>query len=230
MSENKKEGEAPQMVFVKGGTFLMGSPASEANRGGNEQQHTVTLSDYYIGAYEVTQAQWQAVMGSNPSSFKGDNLPVEQVSYDDIQTFLQKLNAQTGKSYRLPTEAEWEYAARGGNRSKGYKYAGSNSMGSVAWYKGNSGGKTYPVGQKNANELGLYDMSGNVWEWCQDWYGDYSTSSTNNPTGPTSGSYRVLRGGSWYFDAQFCRVAFRNYNTPGFRNNDGGFRLAADKI
>ena len=137
-------------------------------------------------------------MGSNPSRYTGDdNLPVEQVSWKDVQEFIQKLNALTGKTYRLPTEAEWEYAARGGNQSQGYKYAGSNTVGDVAWHYGNSDHKTHPVGQKQPNELGLYDMSGNVWEWCQDWYGDYSSSAQTNPTGPSSGSYRVLRGGSW---------------------------------
>jgi formylglycine-generating enzyme required for sulfatase activity len=164
-------------------------------------------------------------MGANPSFFKGDNLPVEKVSWDDVQDFIRKLNAQTGKRYRLPTEAEWEFAARGGNRSGGYKYAGSNSLGNVAWYDDNAGNKTHPVGQKTPNELGIYDMSGNVWEWCSDWYGSYSSGAQSNPTGASSGSYRVDRGGGWRSAAAGCRVAARGYNSPGYSYDDLGFRL-----
>ena len=171
----------------------------------------------------MTQALWKAVMGSNPSNWKGDNLPVENVSWNDCQTFLRKLNAMTGKNFRLPTEAEWEYAARGGNRSRGYQYSGSNVLSDVAWY---SGSKTHNVGTKAPNELGIYDMSGNVWEWCQDWYGDYHGYSQTNPTGPSSGSKRVVRGGSWIYFAWCCRVADRTDYAPGIRNNDLGFRLA----
>ena len=216
------------MVYVKGGTFTMGVTAEQGSDADSDEKptHSVTVSDFYIGKYEVTQAQWRAVMGSNPSYFKGDNLPVEKVSWDDIQEFIKKLNAQTGKKFRLPTEAEWEYAARGGNQSKGYKYSGSNSISEVAWYDGNSGDKTHPVGQKTPNELGIYDMSGNVWEWCQDWYGSYSSSSQTNPTGPSSGSSRVLRGGSWCNYAWDCRVSYRNFNNPDYRSSDCGFRLA----
>jgi formylglycine-generating enzyme required for sulfatase activity len=192
--------------------------------------HRVTVSDFYIGKYEVTQAQWKAIMGSNPSKWTGDNLPVENVSWNDIQEFIQKLNQKTGKKYRLPTEAEWEYAARGGNKSRGYKYSGSNDIGTVAWYSSNSGDKTHPVGQKQPNELGIYDMSGNVWEWCQDWYGDYSSASQTNPTGPSSGSYRVLRGGSWNDYTGGCRVSSRTCNTPSSRGSYNGFRLAHDAI
>ncbi|MDR1847375.1 MAG: formylglycine-generating enzyme family protein [Bacteroidales bacterium] len=212
-----------EMVFVKGGTFSMGS-----NDGDSDEKpvHSVTVSGFYIGKYEVTQAQWKAVMGNNPSNFKGDNLPVENVSWNDVQEFIRKLNAKTGKNYRLPTEAEWEFAARGGNSSNGYTYSGSNSIGSVAWYDGNSGNKTHSVGTKQANELGIYDMSGNAWEWCSDWYGGYSSGSQTNPRGANSGSYRVLRGGSWYYDSSFCRVAIRDYNTPDIRNYIIGFRLA----
>ena len=184
-----------------------------------------------MGKYEVTQAQWKAVMGSNPSRFKGDNLPVENVSWDDVQAFIRKLNQLTGKRYRLPTEAEWEYAARGGNKSRGYKYAGGNNIDEVAWYDGNSGERTHPVGKKRPNELGLYDMSGNVWEWCSDWYDEdyYGNSPQNNPQGPASGSSRVFRGGSWLNYAILCRSASRYYSTPDSRYGLIGFRLVSPK-
>ncbi|MDR0895749.1 MAG: SUMF1/EgtB/PvdO family nonheme iron enzyme [Prevotellaceae bacterium] len=215
-----------EMVHVEGGTFTMGSPKSEPGRYDNEVQHQVTVSSFHIGKYEVTQGQWKAVMGDNPSGFKkGDNYPVENVSWNDVQGFLRKLNAATGKHYRLPTEAEWEYAARGGNYSRGCIYSGSNSVGNVAWYSDNSGSSSHPVGQKSPNELGIYDMSGNVWEWCSDWYGSYSTSAQTNPTGPSSGSNRVLRGGSWNINAKYCRSAFRFHYDPGYRFSNFGFRL-----
>lgn len=215
------------MVYVSGGTFTMGETPEQGSDAYDDEKpaHRVTLSSYYIGKYEVTQAEWKAVMGSNPSNFKGDNLPVDNVSWNDCQEFIRKLNTLTGKNFRLPTEAEWEFAARGGNNSRGYKYSGSNNIGSVAWYDGNSGSKTHPVGQKSPNELGLYDMSGNVWEWCQDWYGDFSSSSQTNPTGPVSGSNRVNRGGSWYGDARACRVSLRSYDTSDYRNDLLGLRL-----
>ena len=216
------------MVYVSGGTFTMGATSEQGSDAYSDEKpaHSVTLSGYYIGKYEVTQELWKAVMGSNPSNFKGDNLPVEQVSWNDVQEFLRKLNAMTGKNYRLPTEAEWEFAARGGNSSRGYKYSGGNSLGSVAWYYDNSGSRTHAVGTKSPNELGIYDMSGNVYEWCQDWYGSYSSSSQRNPQGPNSGSDRVYRGGSWSNNAGRCRVSFRLYNTPGGRDSYLGFRLA----
>ena len=167
-------------------------------------------------------------MGNNPSRFQGDNLPVENVSWNDIQEFIKKLNRLTGKKYRLPTEAEWEYAARGGKKSQGYKYAGSNTVRGVAWYGENSGNQTHPVGQKQPNELGLYDMSGNVWEWCQDWYGrSYDSSAQTNPTGPTRGSSRVLRGCSWYEPGD-GRVASRRGNNPSNRGYGCGFRLVLE--
>ena len=218
------------MIYVKGDTFTMGATAKQDSDAESDEKptHSVTLSDYYIGKYEVTQAQWRAVMGSNPSIWKGDNLPVEDVSWNDIQEFIKKLNAQTGKRFRLPTEAEWEYAARGGNQSKGYKYSGSNKIKDVAWYDRTSRGKPHPVGQKTPNELGIYDMSGNVREWCQDWYGDYSSDAQTNPTGPSSGSYRVLRGGSWNYYARFCRVSHRNLNNPDLRISNCGFRLVME--
>ena len=216
------------MVRVDGGTFMMGATSEQGADADNDEKpaHQVTLSTYSIGETEVTQALWQAVMGSNPSRFKGDNLPVEKVSWDDCQTFIQKLNQLTGRRFRLPTEAEWEYAARGGSKSRGYKYSGSNNINDVAWYDDNSSSKTHPVKTKQANELGLYDMSGNVWEWCQDWYGSYSGGSQTNPTGPSSGSDRVSRGGGWGSLAGYCRVSNRYYNSPGDALNYLGLRLA----
>ncbi|MFZ4635725.1 MAG: SUMF1/EgtB/PvdO family nonheme iron enzyme [Saprospiraceae bacterium] len=213
----------PNMVSVKGGTFQMGS---EDGKGG----HAVTLSDFEIAKYPVTQQLWQDIMGTNPSHFKGDLLPVEQVNWHDCQEFLKKLNARfPGNNYRLPTEAEWEYAARGGE--KGAKdhfiYAGSNDLDEVGWYDANSGSKTHPVGGKKPNQLGLYDMSGNVWEWCADWYGDYPSGPVSNPTGPAEGSVRVLRGGSWSLYAGNCRVSCRHYRGPGHRYGNYGFRVAA---
>ena len=216
-----------KMIHVEGGSFMMGSPDNDSDAYSDEQpQHRVTLSDYYIGETQVTQELWKAVMGDNPSNWKGDSLPVEEVSWEDCQEFIKQLNLKTGKTFRLPTEAEWEYAARGGRKSLGYKYAGGNDIDKVAWYWNNSGGKTHPVKQKSANELGLYDMSGNVWEWCQDWWGRYSIDTQNNPKGPTSGSYRVLRGGSWDGSARGCRLAYRNCGSPDYRRNVCGFRLA----
>ncbi|MCX8472399.1 MAG: formylglycine-generating enzyme family protein [Sediminibacterium sp.] len=168
---------------------------------------------------------WLDVMGSNPSYFTGNlQRPVEQVSWDDCQSFITKLNQLTGRTYRLPTEAEWEYAARGGNNSDSYYYSGSDNLSTVAWYGSNSGSTTQTVGTKIANQLGLFDMSGNVWEWCSDWYGIYSSSAVTNPTGPISGESRVERGGGWsYFGG--CRVSFRNNFTPGYRSAGLGLRL-----
>ena len=224
------------MVYVSGGTFTMGATSEQGSDAYDWEKpaHSVTLSGYYIGKYEVTQALWEAVMGSNPSKFKGDNLPVECVSWDDVQEFLRKLNAMTGKRYRLPTEAEWEFAARGGNSSRGYKYSGSNNIDNVAWYTDNSGSRTHAVGTKSPNELGIYDMSGNVWEWCQDWYSGsyYGSSPRTNPQGPNSGSYselrgdcRVIRGGCWGNDAGDCRVSYR-FRSPNACYDYLGFRLA----
>ena len=222
-----KDGISIDMVRVEAGTFTMGATAEMKDPWDNEKPtHRVTLTnDYYIGKYEVTQALWQAVMGNNPSYFKGDNLPVEKVSWDDCQEFISKLNRLTGKTFRLPTEAEWEYAARGGKKSRGYQYSGSSNISDVAWYEDNSGSKTHAVGSKQANELGIYDMTGNVWEWCHDWYGKYSSSSQTNPTGATSGSIRVNRGGSWGSSAGLCRSSFRNYNSPDSRSVNLGLRL-----
>ena len=214
-----------RMVAVEGGTFQMGSQSGNSNE---SPVHQVTLSSFSIGETEVTQELWEAVMGSNPSYFKGPKLPVETVSWNDCQTFITKLNQLTGQTFRLPTEAEWEYAARGGKQSKGYTYAGSNTIGEVAWYESNNSWKTHDVATKSPNELGFYDMSGNVWEWCQDWYSSsyYSGSVVDNPQGPSSGSSRVLRGGSWSGAATFCRVAYRGYDTPASAYLNFGFRLA----
>ena len=203
------------MIRVQGGTFSMGAQKDNQNEKNYDSEadsdekpvHTVSVGDFYIGETEVTCGLWKAVMGSDPSYFKnGDNYPVEKVSWNDCQEFIKKLNQKTGKTFRLPTEAEWEYAARGGNKSRGYKYSGSNNLSEVAWYGYYDDSDknrtiteitTKPVKTKIPNELGLYDMSGNVWEWCNDWKGSYSSSSQSNPTGASSGSYRVLRGGSW---------------------------------
>lgn len=245
------EVEKDEFVKVEGGTFVMGATSEQGSDAYSSESptHSVTLSDYYIGKYEVTQGLWEAVMsysgkcadgsslssyssdvwlGSNPSSSYGvgANYPAYYVSHDDIvNIFLPRLNKITGKTFRLPTEAEWEYAARGGNKSKGYKYSGSNTIDDVAWYSSNSSSRTHEVGTKQPNELGIYDMSGNVWEWCSDWYGSYTGSSQTDPTGPTSGSYRVLRGGGWNDIARICRVSFRYSYPPSFRYSSRGFRL-----
>ena len=222
-----KNGINIEMVKVEAGSFDMGATPEMENPDASEKPvHRVTLTNnYYIGKYEVTQALWQAVMGNNPSYFKGEDLPVEQVSWNDCQDFISKLNAMTGKKFRLPSEAEWEYAARGGKKSRGYQYSGSNTLGDVAWYEGNSGSKTHAVGTKQPNELGIYDMTGNVYEWCQDWYGSYSSSPQTNPIGAVSGSSRVDRGGSWFFTAKHCRSSYRFNLTPGYRLNFLGLRL-----
>ncbi len=212
---------ADNMVKVEAGRFL------------RDDGKGVTLTkDYWIGKYEVTQKQYEAVMGNNPSEFKGDNRPVEYVSWHDAKAFCDKLNElyrdklPAGYRFDLPTEAQWEFAARGGNKSKGYKYSGSDDIGDVAWYLGNSN-LHHDVGQKRPNELGLYDMTGNVWEWCRDWYDDsYSGYAVTDPTGPQKGSNRVLRGGSWYYSADYCRVAYRDSGHPISRNYSNGFRLA----
>lgn len=218
-----------QMVKIQGGTFQMGATSEQGSDAYDLEKpvHSVTLSDYYIGQTEVTQELWQAVMGSNPSYFTGDNQrPVESVSWDDCQEFIEKLNRLTGKNFRLPTEAEWEYAARGGSKSRGYKYSGNNNPDAVAWYDANSGNKTHPVSQKQSNELGLYDMSGNVWEWCSDWYGEYINEVQTNPTGPITGTDYVQRGGSWENGSIGVRVSRRSPGTPALRGCYYGLRLA----
>ena len=214
------------MIPVEGGTFTMGATSEMENPDDNEKPtHQVTLSSYYIGETEVTQALWKAVMDSNPSGLEGDDLPVEYVSWNDCQTFISKLNALTGKNFHLPTEAEWEFAARGGNQSRHTQYSGSSRIDDVAWNRGNSGDKMHPVKTKQPNELGIYDMSGNVWEWCQDWNGDYSSYAQTNPTGASSGSRRVYRGGSWFYPPRLCRSSFRRYGMPEVSYRTLGLRL-----
>lgn len=227
ISNNNKPASEPasdNMVFVKGGFFDMGS-----NDGQEDERpvHRVWVDDFYIGKYEVTQKEWVKIMGSNPSYFKGDNLPVEQVSWHDVQEFISKLNQKTGLKYRLPTEAEWEYAARGGQQSKGYPYSGSNTLDDVGWYIQNTGGKSQPVGTRKPNELGIYDMSGNVSEWCSDWYDKnyYSNSPEKNPYGPYAGEPRILRGGSGFNDSYDCTVSCRLGYNPVLGNASFGFRL-----
>ena len=225
------------MVTVEGGTFMMGATDEQVLDAAinEEPAHQVTLSDYALSQTEVTQELWQAVMGSNPSYFAGNlQNPVEQVSWNDCQTFINTLNQLTGKTFRLPTEAEWEFAARGGNKSHGYKYAGSNTLGDVAWYLNNIPSQEWgaegccpqPVATKTPNELGLYDMSGNVWEWCQDWFSYYEDEELTDPVGPSTGTDRVLRGGCWHTTASACRVSKRYGNMPSYREYMIGLRLA----
>jgi hypothetical protein len=216
------------MQFVAGDKFNMGCTSEQGSNCYNKEKpaHSVTVDVFLIGRYPVTQGQWKRVMGKNPSEFKGDDLPVDNVSWNDAQAFIKKLNSLSGKTYRLPTEAEWEYAARGGAKSRGWVYAGGNNPDEVAWHAMNSDDKTQPVGAQRPNELGIYDMSGNVSEWVNDWYGEYDGSPRANPTGPQSGSTRVNRGGSWEDDARLCRVTSRGDNVPGSRFNSLGFRLA----
>jgi formylglycine-generating enzyme required for sulfatase activity len=236
MSEN--------MVLVEGGTFQMGDTFDDGSEDG-KPVHTVTVSSFYVGKYEVTQKEWRDVMGTDPSRFTGNDLPVEGVSWFDAVDYCRRLSAKNGldscygfdgtnitsdftkNGFRLPTEAEWEYAAKGGRQSRGTKYAGSSSPDEVAWWGGNAGGKTHPVGQKQANELGLFDMSGNVWEWCWDWYGAYSASSQTDPKGVSSGDMRVLRGGCWGNSEEFVRAPVREEFAPNRSFVNWGFRVAA---
>ena len=206
-----------EFIRVEAGSFL---------RGLKDNQHKVTLTnDYYIGKYPVTQAQWEKVMENNPSSFKGAYIPVQNVSWYDCQDFIQKLKETTGKNYRLASDAEWEFAARGGIFSKGYKYAGSDDLDTVAWFNNNSNEAAHPVGQKKPNELGIYDMCGNVLEWCNDWHEEYISSDQTNPTGPPEGDYRVFRGGCWYSVAEHCLLAYRSGGIPETWDYSLGFRL-----
>ena len=216
-----------EMVFVKGGTFTMGNDSDNFLLSAEKPVHSVTVSDFSIGKYPVTQAQWTAVMGYNYSNFKGDNLPVENVSWDDVQRFISRLNSATGKTYRLPTEAEWEYAARGGTESKGYRFAGSDNINEVAWHRNNSNRKTHPVGGKKPNELEIYDMSGNIGEWVSDWFGYYTAEAKTNPEGPPAGDVRIRRGGSWSSAyVEYNSVTSRLTDSPEMRSEQIGFRLA----
>ena len=231
-----------QMLRISGGTFLMGSPESEAGRSRNEgPQRQVTVSSFYLGRFPVTQVEFEEVMGTNPSTFRGDNLPVERVSWFDAVEFANRLSLRAGlepvytirgnavtwnrdaNGYRLPTEAEWEFASRAGSQSP---FGNGVSAGDAGWHSGNSGGRTHPVGQRQPNAWGLYDMHGNVLEWCWDWYGPFSAAAQTDPHGPASGVGRVYRGGSWRFEAHQTRSAFRFRNNPNLRINFVGFRLA----
>lgn len=213
------------MVFVEGGTFVMGATPEQGSDASNDEKpaHQVEVQSFSICKYEVTQEEWSAVMGSNPSHFRGIKRPVEQVSWNDCQIFIEKLNMLTGKHFRLPTEAEWEYAARGGKYSKSNKYAGDNNLDEVAWYNENSGDETHDVGKKNANELGLFDMAGNVWEWCYDCKKDYISFTQQEKNADTN---KVNRGGSWRSDTKRCRVSFRFDDDANDCFNTVGLRLA----
>lgn len=235
--ENAGCGLNMKMIYVEGGSFRMGATAEQGSEAGSGELpvHTVQLESFYIAECEVTQAQWEAVMGTTiyrqrdlagASSLYGvgADVPMYYISWDEAQAFCRELSAMTGRTYILPTEAQWEYAARGGKHSKGYKYSGSYMADAVAWY-GSSVSEGNPVKQKRANELGLYDMSGNLLEWCYDWYGSYSSSPLNNPTGPSSGETRVCRGGAWGLDEGFCRVSDRRSIEPAYRGGGVGFRV-----
>ncbi|MDR0380257.1 MAG: formylglycine-generating enzyme family protein [Candidatus Accumulibacter sp.] len=219
-----------EFVLIPAGSFMMGSDKkSDPDSSDDETPHRVRISKpFYLGRYEVTQAQWEDVMGSNPSKFRGGSNPVERVSWNDVQAFIQRLNQREGHNhYRLPTEAEWEYAARAGTTTR-YSFGDDvNSLDRHAWYEDNSDDRPHPVGQKEPNPWGLYDMHGNVWEWVQDWYGRkyYAQSSANDPRGLSRGASRVLRGGCWSRDAKYLRSAYRGSLSPDFRGGSGGFRL-----
>ena len=229
-----------RMIYVEGGTFTMGCTSEQGGECDNDESpnRQTTVSSYYIGMLEVTQSQWEKVMGTSvyqqrdkantewPMRGVGPEYPMYYVSWEEAKEFCARLSRQTGKTYRLPTEAEWEYAARGGKKNEGTKYSGGWSIGDVAWYTGNSSSSTHPCGTKRSNALGLYDMSGNVWEWCEDWYASqYLQYDNNNPEGASSGSYRVNRGGSWSNGAEYCRVSLRYYNAPSGRDCGLGFRV-----
>ena len=218
-----------EFVLIPAGTFQMGCSSDKECDVDKKPRHRVTISKpFYLGKYEVTQKQWEAVMGNNPSKFKGPDLPVERVSWNDAQEFIKRLNAMEGhKRYRLPTEAEWEYAARAGSETA-YSFGDSvESLKNYAWYKANSGMKTHPVGKKRPNPWGLYDMHGNVWEWVGDWFGkkQYADGSAVDPVGPDKGKDRVLRGGSWDYVAKYCRSSHRDYDKPTLTVSNDGFRL-----
>jgi len=222
-----------KLVLIPAGKFMMGSPKDEEGRRDSEgPQHEVTISKpYYMGMYEVTQEQYEQIMGKNPSNFKGAQNPVERVTWTDALEFCKAVSKKTGKTVRLPTEAQWEYACRAGTKTRFGFGDKDEDLGDYAWYNKNSNKQTHPVGQKKANTWGLYDMHGNVWEWCSDWYGqDYYSANANDrdPQGPASGADRVLRGGSWYDTPRYCRSAYRSGCVPDFRLIDFGFRVVLD--
>ena len=219
------------MVHVQGGTFTMGRTSSKAYWCDDSDQpaHQVTVGSFYICKYEVTQKLWKAFMGSNPSWTKADNMPVEWVNWVTAQKFIRKLNAFSGKKFRLPTEAEWEYAARGGNRSHNYLYSGSDDINAVAWWKDNSGDKLHPVGTKRPNELGLYDMTGNVYEWCSDWQAPYQSGAQTNPKGPQTGDWKVMRGGNQSSSDSESGVMTRSQCMPDIATCCG-LRLVCDRL
>lgn len=226
-----KNGITIDMVRVKSGRLVMGATREMGSRFNSEiPRHEVAITEnFYIGKYEVTQALWKAVMGTNPSFFKGDNLPVENVSWNECKAFITKLNRLTGKRFRLPTEAEWEYAAYGGPENQGYMFSGGNDQTKVACYAGNSNGKTKPVGSKQPNELGIYDMSGNVAEWCQDWFGKYTSGLKTNPKGPSTGTLKIYRGGSYKSEAWYVNCIYRSKANTNTKQNSIGFRLALNE-
>lgn len=227
-----KNGISIEMVKVKAGTFIMGGTKEIISPENDEYPiHQVSLTqDYYIGKFEVTQDVWEAVMGCNISRFKGNKLPVERISWFDCQEFIRQLNRMTGKNFRLPTEAEWEYAARGGKKTHNYQYSGSNQLSKIAWFVDNSDFKTHPVGKKKANELGIFDMSGNVYEWCQDWYGSYTESSQTNPIGPSFGEKKVVRGGCCLYIDTKNTVSNRESYSPNDSFSGLGFRLVLSEL
>ena len=218
-----------EMVVVPGGTFMMGATPEQLSQANSDEfpAHEVTLSKFYIGQTQVTQGLWEAVMGYNDSEGVIDpECPVVNVSWYEIGNFISELNQLTGCNFRLPTESEWEFAARGGNNSNHYLYSGSNNYDDVAWCELNSNDRIQPVGSKMPNELGIYDMSGNVWEWCYDWWGMYPSESTVNPTGPETGTDRICRGGCMEGHLRFCRIGYRQYYPPQTYRRDLGFRIA----
>lgn len=219
------------MVKVEGGTFTMGATPEQGEDAFEDEMpaHKVTLSNFSIGRYPITQDQWEAVMGNNPSHFKGEKLPVESVSWFDCQEFAKKLSEMTGRHFRLPTEAEWEYAARGGKKGKRYKFSGGHILEQIGWYNENSGNTSHEVGKKSPNELGLYDMSGNIWEWVQDWKGDFTEDDQVNPTGPETGIERVCRGGGWNREIDRARVSYRGDDQPTLRYCSLGLRIALEE-
>lgn len=233
VEDNEMSSISSRMIFVEGGTFSMGCTNEQGNICDDDELplQKTTLNDFYINKFEVTQSQWEHIMGKNPSNF-GDcpACPVEDVSWKDVEQFIEELNKKTGRNYRLPTEAEWEFAARGGTQSKGFIFSGSNDIKEVAWYDENAGETSHPVGTKMPNELGLYDMSGNVWEWCSDWYADYHNQAQINPIGANNGTRRINRGGCWYFNQSFCRVSDRVKTAPKKKYFSLGFRLAASSM